>query len=262
MTSIQYKEFGRYKLNDPYLVEKRRLAEAGQAEEFFISSNDGLMFESHLCVSVDGAVKTELLTEAHSSPFSMHPGRLPKTLTSYTVILVVVDRLTKLAHFMPGKSIYTASKYGQLYMTEIVRLHRVFVSIVSDRDARFTLKFCKGLQLTLCTRLDFNTAFHPQTDGQTKRLNQILEDMLRACVLEFLGSWDSHLHLMEFAYNNCYQATIGMVPFEALYGKCCRSPICWGKVGEQRMLGPKLVHTTNAQRRADRRAMLMNDVRS
>ncbi|KAL4020667.1 hypothetical protein IC575_019448 [Cucumis melo] len=157
---------------------------------------------------------------------------LPKTLKGFTVIWVVVDRLTKSAHFVPGKSTYTASKWGQLYMTEIVRLHGVPVSIISDRDARFTSKFWKGLQLALGTRLDFSTAFHPQTDGQTERLNQILEDMLRACVLEFSGSWDSHLHLMEFAYNNSYQATIGMAPFEALYGKCCRSPVCWGEVGE------------------------------
>ncbi|KAL0556559.1 hypothetical protein IC582_005073 [Cucumis melo] len=130
---------------------------------------------------------------------------LPRTLKGYTVIWVVVDRLTKLAHFVPGKSTYTASKWGQLYMTEIVKLHGVPVSIVSDRDARFTSKFWKGLQLALGARLDFSTAFHPQTDGQTERLNQILEDMLRACVLEFSRSWDSHLHLMEFAYNNSYR---------------------------------------------------------
>ncbi|KAL4028088.1 hypothetical protein IC575_011280 [Cucumis melo] len=97
------------------------------------------------------------------------------------------------------------------------------------RDARFTSKFRRGLQTATGTRLDFSTAFHPQTDGQTERLNQVLEDMLRACALEFSGSWDSHLHLMEFAYNNSYQATIGMTPFEALYGKCCRSPVCWGE---------------------------------
>ncbi|KAL4011011.1 hypothetical protein IC575_028053 [Cucumis melo] len=93
------------------------------------------------------------------------------------------------------------------------------------------------------TRLDFSTAFHPQTDGQTERLNQVLEDMLRACALEF--QWGLHLHLMEFAYNNSYQATIGMAPFEALYGKCCRSPVCWGEVGEQRLMGPELVQSTN-----------------
>ncbi|KAA0060554.1 pol protein [Cucumis melo var. makuwa] len=258
-------------LKDPYLVEKRRLVETGQGEDFSISSDDDLTLEGRLCVPEDSAVKTELLTEAHSSPFTMYPGstkmyqdlryvywwrnmkrevvdfvRLPRTLKGYTVIWVVVDRLTKSAHFVPGKSTYTASKWGQLYMTEIVRLHGVPVSIISDRDARFTSKFWKGLQLSLGTRLNFSTAFHPQTDGQTERLNQILEDMLRACVLELSGSWDSHLHLMEFAFNNSYQATIGMAPFEALYGKCCRSPVCWGEVGEQRLLGPELVQTTNA----------------
>ncbi|KAL0554785.1 hypothetical protein IC582_008713 [Cucumis melo] len=295
--------------NDPYLVEKRGLAEAGQAVEFSLSSDGGLLFERRLCVPSDRAVKTELLSEAHSSPFSMHPGStkmyqdlkrvywwrnmkrevaefvsrclvcqqvkaprqkpagllqplsipewkwenvsmdfitgLPRTLRGFTVIWVVVDRLTKSAHFVPGKSTYTASKWAQLYMSEIVRLHGVPVSIVSDRDARFTSKFWKGLQAAMGTRLDFSTAFHPQTDGQTERLNQVLEDMLRACALEFPGSWDSHLHLMEFAYNNSYQATIGMAPFEALYGKCCRSPVCWGEVGEQRLMGPELVQSTN-----------------
>ncbi|KAL0549259.1 hypothetical protein IC582_013740 [Cucumis melo] len=295
--------------NDPYLVEKRGLAEAGQTTEFSLSSDGGLLFERRLCVPSDSAVKTELLSEAHSSPFSMHPGStkmyhdlkrvywwrnmkrevaefvnkclvcqqvkaprqkpagllqplsipewkwenvsmdfitgLPRTLRGFTVIWVVVDRLTKSAHFVPGKSTYTASKWAQLYMSEIVRLHGVPVSIVSDRDARFTSKFWKGLQTAMGTRLDFSTAFHPQTDGQTERLNQVLEDMLRACALEFPGSWDSHLHLMEFAYNNSYQATIGMAPFEALYGKCCRSPVCWDEVGEQRLMGPELVQSTN-----------------
>ncbi|KAL0549712.1 hypothetical protein IC582_014199 [Cucumis melo] len=295
--------------NDPYLVEKRGLAEAGQTAEFSLSSDGGLLFEGRLCVPSDGVIKTELLSEAHSSPFSMHPGStkmyqdlkrvywwrnmkrevaefvskclvcqqvkaprqkpagllqplsipewkwesvsmdfitgLPRTLRGFTVIWVVVDRLTKSAHFVPGKSTYTASKWAQLYMSEIVRLHGVPVSIVSDRDARFTSKFWKGLQTAMGTRLDFSTAFHPQTDGQTERLNQVLEDMLRACALEFPGSWDSHLHLMEFAYNNSYQATIGMAPFEALYGRCCRSPVCWGEVGEQRLMGPELVQSTN-----------------
>ncbi|TYK08815.1 pol protein [Cucumis melo var. makuwa] len=263
-------------LNDPHLVEKRRLVETGQGEDFSISSDDGLMFEGRLCVPEDSAVKTErnikrevadfvsrcLMCQKVKAPRQRPAGLLQplsvpgwkwesvsmdfitglsKTLKGYTVIWVVVDRLTKSAHFVPGKSTYTASKWGHLYMTEIMRLHGVPVSIISDRDTRFTSKFWKRLQLALGTRLDFSKAFHPQTDGQTERLNQILEDMLRACVLEFSGSGDSHMHLMEFAYNNSYQATIGMTPFEALYGKCCRSPICWGKVGEQRMLGPKLV---------------------
>ncbi|KAA0059961.1 pol protein [Cucumis melo var. makuwa] len=279
-------------LNDPYLVEKHRLVETGQGEDFSISSDDGLMFEGRLCVLKGSAVKTELLTEREVADFVSRclvcqqvktpkqrpagllqplsvPGwkwesvsmdfitGLPKTLKGYTVIWVVVNRLTKSAHFVPGKSTYTTSKWGQLYMTEIVRLHGVPVSIISDRDARFTSKIWKGLQLALGTRLDFSTTFHPQTDGQTERLNQVLEDMLRACVLEFSGSWDSHLHLMEFAYNNSYQATIDMTPFEALYGKCCRSPICWGEVGEQRMLDSELVQTTNAAIQKIRARMLI-----
>ncbi|KAL4025563.1 hypothetical protein IC575_013965 [Cucumis melo] len=170
---------------------------------------------------------------------------LPRTLRGFTVIWVMVDRLAKSAHFVSGKSTYTASKWAQLYMSEIVRLHGVPLSIVSDRDARFTSKFWKGLQTAMGTRLDFSTAFHPQIDGQTEHLNQVLEYILRACALEFPGSWDSYLHLMEFAYNNSFQATIGMTPFEALYGKCCRSLVCWGEVGEQRLMGPELVQSTN-----------------
>ncbi|TYK19215.1 pol protein [Cucumis melo var. makuwa] len=215
--------------HDPYLVEKRGLVEVGQAIEFFISSDGGLLFERRLCVPSDSAVKTELLYEAHSSPFSMHPGSTKmyqdlkrvnaprqKPAGLLQPLSIPKWKLTKSAHFIPGKSTYTTSKWAQLYMSEIVRLHRVPVSIVSDRDARFTSKFLKGLQAAMGMRLDFSTAFHPQTDGQTKRLNQVLEDMLRACALEFPGSWDSHLHLMEFAYNNSFQATIGMEPFEAL----------------------------------------------
>ncbi|KAL4026621.1 hypothetical protein IC575_015057 [Cucumis melo] len=114
--------------------------------------------------------------------------RLSRALKGYTVIWVIVKRLMKSAHFVPRKSTYTASKWRQLFMTEIVRLHGAPVSIVSDRDARFTSKFWKELQLSLSMRLDFSTAFHSQIDGQTERLNQILEDMMQACVLEFSGS--------------------------------------------------------------------------
>ena len=113
-----------------------------------------------------------------------------------SVILVIVDRLTMSAHLILAKSTYTASKWAQLYMTKIVRLHRVLVSIISDRDFCFTSKFWKGLQAAFGMRLDFSITFHPQVDGQTKHLNQNLEDVLRACMLEFLGSLDFHLHLM------------------------------------------------------------------
>ena len=90
-----------------------------------------------------------------------------------------------------------------------------------------------------------STAFHPQTDGQSERTIQILEDMLRACVLDLKGSWEEHLPLIEFAYNNSYQASIQMVPYEALYGRPCRSPICWTEVGESSITGPDLIRDTS-----------------
>ncbi|KAA0046088.1 ty3-gypsy retrotransposon protein [Cucumis melo var. makuwa] len=185
--------------NDPYLVEERGLEGAGQAVEFSISFDGGLLFEKRFCVQSDSAVKAPRQKQADLlQPSSVPEWKwenvsmdfitgLPRTLRGFTVIWVVVDTLTKSAHFIPGKSTYTATKWAQLYMSEIVRLHGVLVSIVSDRDAWFTSKFWKGF----------------------------------------------------------YRATIGMTPFEALYGKCCRSPFSWGEVGEQRLMGPELVQSTN-----------------
>lgn len=118
------------------------------------------------------------------------------------------------------------------------------MSIVSDRDPRFTSCFWEALQRAMGSRLTFSTAFHPQTDGQSERTIQILEDMLSACVLEFRDNWDDFLPLIEFAYNNSFQASIGMAPYEALYGKSCRSPVCWVEAGEASVLGPQLVQDT------------------
>ena len=158
---------------------------------------------------------------------------LPRTRRQHDVIWVIVDRLTKSAHFLPINFEDSLEKLAQLYVDEIVRLHGVPVSIVSDRDPRFTSRFWPSLQAALGTRLHFSTAFHPQTDGQSERTIQTLEDMLRACVMEFKGSWDTHLALMEFAYKNSYQASIEMDPFEALYGRKCRIPVYWDEVGER-----------------------------
>ncbi|KAJ4717071.1 Retrotransposon protein, putative, Ty3-gypsy subclass [Melia azedarach] len=169
---------------------------------------------------------------------------LPKTQKGYNAIWVIVDRLTKSAHFIPVNTAYSMDKYAKLYMDEIVRLHGIPVSIVSDRDPRFTSIFWKSLHKAMGTKLNFSTAFHPQTVGQSERTIQILEDMLRACVMDFNGSWDTHLPLVEFAYNNSYQSTIGMAPYEALYGRKCISPIDWDEVGERKVLGPEIVQQT------------------
>ncbi|GFZ19571.1 hypothetical protein Acr_28g0002760 [Actinidia rufa] len=127
---------------------------------------------------------------------------------------------------------------------EIIGLHGTPVSIISDRDPRFKSKFWKSLQRALGTELSFSTAFHPQMDGQSERTIQTLEDMLRLCVLDFQGNWQMHLPLVEFAYNNSFHTSIGMAPYEALYGRKCRSHICWTEVGERQMLGPEIVQLT------------------
>ena len=133
-------------------------------------------------------------------------------------------------------------KLAMIYVKEIVRLHGIPISIVSDRDSHFVSQFWKSLHQALGTKLSFSTAYHPQSDGQSERTIQMLEDMLRACALDFGGSWDDYLPLVEFAYNNSYQATIKMPPYEALYGRKCQSPLHWDEVGERMLLGPELVN--------------------
>src|SRR3954468_7722320 len=152
---------------------------------------------------------------------------LPWSKHNHEAVLVIIDRLTKSAHFLLMNMTDSLDYLARLYVREIVRLHGVPLSITSNRDPRFTSGFWKSLQRAMGTELHFNTAYHPQTDGQSERTIQLLEDMLRSCVLDFEGSWEDHLHLVEFAYNNSYQASIGMAPFEALYHRPCRSPLCW-----------------------------------
>ena len=118
------------------------------------------------------------------------------------------------------------------------------VSIISDRDTRYTSHFWKSFQQSLGTRLNFSTAYHPQTDGQSERTIQTLEDMLRACVIDFGGNWDNHLPLIEFSYNNSYHSSIEAAPFEALYGRKCRTPVCWAEIGESQLSGPEIVQET------------------
>ena len=181
---------------------------------------------------------------------------LPKTLKQHDAIWVIVDRFSKSAHFLPVRMTYSMDQLAELYVQEIVRLHGVPVSIISDRDARFTSKFWESLHKAMGTRLKFSTAFHPQSDGQSERTIQTLEDMLRACVLDFSSSWSKYLPLIEFSYNNSFQASIGAAPYEILYGRKCRSPIHWDEMGERNYLGPELVRdTTEAVKRIKERML-------
>ncbi|KAJ9541701.1 hypothetical protein OSB04_028207 [Centaurea solstitialis] len=170
--------------------------------------------------------------------------KISKTKKGHDSIWVIVDRLTKSAHFLPIRENYSIDRLAQLYVNEIVMRHGVPISIISDRDSRFTFRFWQSLQTALGTRVDLSTAYHPQTDGQTERTIQTLEDMLRACVIEFGGSWDDHLPLIEFSYNNIYHTSIQCAPYEALYGRKCRSPLNWLEVGESQLIRPDIVQKT------------------
>ncbi|WVZ59143.1 hypothetical protein U9M48_009335 [Paspalum notatum var. saurae] len=146
---------------------------------------------------------------------------LPRTQKGYDSIWVIIDRFTKSAHFLPVKTVYRANTYAELYIAKIVSLHGVPRTITSDRGSVFVSRFWEQLQKSLGTKLIHSSAYHPQTSGQVERVNQILEDMLRACVLTYSTKWDECLPLAEFAYNNSYQKSLEMAPFEALYGRRC-----------------------------------------
>ncbi|KAC9949399.1 hypothetical protein E3N88_45037 [Mikania micrantha] len=134
---------------------------------------------------------------------------------------------------------------AELYVREVVSRHGVPVTIISDRDTRFTSRFWRNFQEELGTRLLLSTAYHPQTDGQSERTIQTLEDMLWACIIDFGGSWDDYLPLAEFSYNNSYHSSIGMPPYEMLYGRKCRTPVCWGEVGQRELAHKNIVKATN-----------------
>ncbi|WVZ94686.1 hypothetical protein U9M48_040551 [Paspalum notatum var. saurae] len=147
---------------------------------------------------------------------------LPHTQSSFDSIWVVVDRLTKVAHFIPVKTTYSGAKLVELYMSRIVCLHRVPKKIVSNRGTQFTSHFGKRLHESMDTKLNFSSAYHPQTDGQTERTNQILEDMLRACAIQYGTSWDKSLPR-------------------------CRTPLHWDQPGKKQLFGPEIVEDAERQ---------------
>ncbi|GAU37353.1 hypothetical protein TSUD_395350 [Trifolium subterraneum] len=248
--------------------------------EFTVADDGVIQFGSRVCLPNDAELKRLILEEAHKSGFSIHPGStkmyhdlkkdywwpdmkteivefvsrcivcqqvkiehqkpagplqsleipewkwehitmdfvsgLPRNQKGEDSIWVIVDRLTKSAHFIAVKSTYKASRYAEIFLEEIVKLHGVPLSIVSDRDPTFTSHFWRAFQKAMGTRLRMK-------DG---------------------GNWSKHLHLVEFAYNNSYHASIGMAPYEALYGRKCRTPLCWTEVGDKGVLGPDIIQET------------------
>ncbi|GKD52037.1 putative reverse transcriptase domain-containing protein [Tanacetum coccineum] len=167
--------------------------------------------------------------------------KLLKSSSGYDTIWVIVDRLTKSTHFLPIREDYKMEKLARIYINRIIARHSVPVSIISDRNSRFTSRFWQTLQKALGMQLDMSTTYHPQIDGQSEHTIQTFEDMHKACVINFGGSWDTHLPLVEFSYNNSYHSSIKCAPFEALYGRKCRSPVMWTEVGESKLISLEII---------------------
>ncbi|WVZ95373.1 hypothetical protein U9M48_041145 [Paspalum notatum var. saurae] len=278
--------------------------EKGLLPDFRTDDQGTIWLKERLCVPLDEGIRESILTEAHCTRYSIHPGStkmyqdlkklfwwrrmkrdiaafvaqcdtcnrikaekqrpagllkpldipmwkwekitmdfivgLPRTPKGNDSIWVIVDRLTKSAHFIPVKATHNAPRLAELYIQNVLRLHGVPISIVSDRGPQFTARFWKSLHEALGTKLDYSTAYHPQTDGQTERVNQLLEDLLRACVLTYGPNWEDSLPYAEFSYNNSYQASIEMSPFQGLYGRQCRTPLMWEETGERQCFGPAM----------------------
>nr|GEU76037.1 hypothetical protein [Tanacetum cinerariifolium] len=190
-------------------------------------------------VPLMGDVRTLIMDEAHKSRYSIYPGagivmdfvtKVLRTSSGHDKIWVIMDRLTKSAYFLPMHEDYKIDRLARLYLNKIDARHGVPISIISDHDSRFASKFCLSMQEALGTRLDMSTTYHPQTDGQSECTIQTLEDMLRACVLDFGGSWDVHLLFIEYSYNNSFHSSVRCALFEALYGRKCCSLIMWVEI--------------------------------
>jgi hypothetical protein len=271
-------EIRRGQIGDAKIQEIKDLITEGRGPDFTEDEQGTIWFKNWICVPDIDSLRETILKEAHDSVYSIHPGStkmyqdlkqkywwyelkkdvashvalcdvcqrvkakhqrpagllhplkipewkweeigmdfivgLPRTSAGYDSIWVIVDRLTKVAHFIPVKTTYSGAKLAELYMARIVCLHGVP---------------------------------NPQTDGQTERTNQVLEDMLRACALKHGGSWDKSLPYAEFSYNNSYQASLKMSPFEALYGRKCRTPLYWDQTGERQLFGPEIIQEAEEQ---------------
>ncbi|GJU14146.1 putative nucleotidyltransferase, ribonuclease H [Tanacetum coccineum] len=249
----------------------------GKGEPFEVRSDGTKCLKGRVWLPLFGGLRGLIMLESHKSKYSIHPGsdkmyhdlkklywwpnmkadiatyvskcltcakvkaehQKPSGLLQQSEILVwnweriIMDFISKL----PRKP----SRYDSIWVIEIVCRHGVPVSIILDRDPRFTSRFWRSLQKSLGTNLDMSTAYHPETDGQSKRTIQTLEDMLRTCMIDFGSGWDKHLPLAKFSYNNSYHASIKAAPFEALYGRKCRLPVCWSEVGDAQLTGPEMI---------------------
>ncbi|XP_057250104.1 uncharacterized protein LOC130591186 [Beta vulgaris subsp. vulgaris] len=218
----------------------KKLIEEKKTKDFSIHDDGSVRFNGRWCIPSS-------CTELKEKVFPRQ--------RKVTKVWVIVDRLTKVAKFVPMKDNWSMEQCGKVYVDQVVRHHGVPSTIVSDRDSRFLSHFWEALQKAFGTDVLKSTAFHPATDGQSERTIQTLEDMLRACALDYPKTWDEMLALIEFSYNNSYHSSIKMAPFEALYGRKCRSPLCWNDISETVTLGPQMIEDTVKQVRYIREKM-------
>ncbi|KAG8495695.1 hypothetical protein CXB51_013504 [Gossypium anomalum] len=243
--------------NDEKLQFKRAQCESSNDPEFQVGSDGCLLFKGRVCVPQNSELIQKILREAHSGTMSVHPGSnkmyndlkkmywwsgMKRDISEFVSRCLICQQV-KAEHQVPSGLLQPITipewKWERITMDFVSglplspRKKRCYL----DRDPRFTSRFWDKLQEALGTQLYFSTAFHPQTDGQSERVIQVLEDMLRCCILEFEDNWERYLPLIEFAYNNSYQSSIKMAPYEALYGRKCRTPLYWTELSERKIHG-------------------------
>ncbi|GJT37061.1 reverse transcriptase domain-containing protein [Tanacetum coccineum] len=226
------------------LIEKSKDPEKPRKEKLESRADETLCLNNRSWLSCYGDIGLDFAHESQSQNLLFIPDipqwkcdnitmdfvtKLPRTQSGNDAIWLIVDRLTNSAHFLPMRETDPMDKLASLYLKEVVTRHGIPVSIICDRDPRFASNFWRSFQKAMGTQLDMSTAYRPQTDGQSERTFQTLEDMLRPCVIDFRNGWERHLPLIKFSYNNSYHASIKDAPFEALYGQKCRSPVCWAE---------------------------------
>nr|GEY75236.1 reverse transcriptase domain-containing protein [Tanacetum cinerariifolium] len=250
----------------------------GLDTQFEKRDDEGIYFVERIWISSVGGIRKLIMDEAHTSKYLVHSGAgkmyydlrdlywwpgMKKNIAEYVSRCLTCSKIkaehqkpsgllqqpkipefSKSAHFLAIREYFKIERLARIYINETVARHGVLVSIILDRDGRFSSPFWQALQKTLGTRLDMSTTYHPRTDGQSEHTIKTLEDMLRACVMDFGGSWDTHLPLVEFSFNNSYHKSIKCAPFEALYRRKCRSPEIWAEVGKSQLIGPRIVQET------------------
>jgi len=230
--------------------------------DFKVDDQGVLRFRGRICIPDDDELKKLILEESHRSSLSIHPGAtkmyhdlkklfwwsgLKRDVAQFVYACLTCQK-SKVEHQKPAGMLTPLDvpewKWDSISMDFVTSLPNTprghdAIWVVVDR-----LTKSAHFILILGSKLRLSSAYHPQTDGQSERTIHSLEDLLRVCVLEQGGAWDSHLSLIEFTYNNSYHLSIGMAPFEALYCRRCRTPLCWFESGESVVLGPELVHQT------------------